>query len=61
MRSWTELNDKLREATEKDCADMLTKEKKTKSPRLQFLLRIYGRFNKLRTRRERRELIGGLK
>ncbi len=56
--SWRDLNKKLKTATEEQCAEMLKKEKKGPK-RLQHLLRIYGRFNKLRTNRERIELFGG--
>lgn len=55
LAKWLELNKYLKTATEQQCSALLDEELCGKS-RLQFILRIYGRFNSLRTRRERREL-----
>lgn len=54
--TWLELQDKLAKAKEKDCLTLLEAEK-TGKQRVQYLLRIYGRFNVLRTKRERTELL----
>ena len=56
LSSWPVLNAKLREATEKECYRLMLLEAQHKR-RLQFLLRIYGRYNKLRGERERRGLL----
>lgn len=53
--TWTSLNAKLKEVSEKEAADMLTHERKGKR-RLQFMMRMHGRFNSLRTARERKEI-----
>lgn len=55
--SWLHLNAKLKDANESSCLELLQLEK-TYKKRPHFLLRIYGRFNKLRSERERRELLG---
>lgn len=55
--SWLDLNARLKDANEKSCEELLQIEK-TYKKRPHFLLRIYGRFNKLRSERERRELLG---
>ncbi len=54
--NWTELNRALLTASEEGCAALLATE--LAGPRrVAFLLRIHGRFNKLRARREREELL----
>jgi hypothetical protein len=54
--TWLQLQDKLAKATEKQCM-VLLKEEQDGKKRVQYLLRIYGRFNVLRTTRERSELL----
>lgn len=54
--TWDELNAKLRTVDEKECERLLRAERAGKA-RTQYLLRIYGRFNVLRTERERREML----
>lgn len=56
LKTWTGLNDYLRSASETQCAELLEKEDKGKR-RVQFLLRIYGRYNRIRSDRERRALL----
>jgi hypothetical protein len=58
LEDWENLNEALRRATEEDARRMLFAERKGKR-RLQYLLRIYGRFNRLRAVRERAELASG--
>ncbi len=55
-QTWLELQESLKVATEEDCQTLLKQEKKGRQ-RVQYLLRIYGRFNVLRTERERSELL----
>jgi endonuclease III-like uncharacterized protein len=57
LANWEALNQGLKNLKEDDLLYLLQKEKKGKR-RLQFLIRIYGSYNKLRTRRERSELAG---
>ena len=59
LRNWGALNEALRKATEQQCQQLLAAERKGKR-RLQFLLRIYGRYNRLRTIRERKAIAKGL-
>lgn len=54
--NWKEMNAKLVAADERGCWEML-KEEKLAARRTYFLLRIYGKANKLRTLRERAELL----
>lgn len=56
LSNWKSLNDFLRNATEQQCTELLKQEKKGKA-RVQFLIRIHGRFNVLRAERERGELL----
>lgn len=56
LTNWETCNDFLRAATEKEAEAMLTMEKGGKR-RVQYLLRIYARFNRERARRERSELL----
>lgn len=58
LGSWTALNDVLRGASEEACAGLLRVECAGKQ-RVQYMLRIHARYNKLRAERERRELVGG--
>lgn len=55
LRSWQGLNAHIRELTEVQALSLLEMEKKGKR-RLGFLMRLYGRFNTMRTIRERQEL-----
>jgi hypothetical protein len=57
LANWGALQEALREVSEEECWRLLAEEKAGKN-RVQFLLRIYGRANRLRTERERRELMG---
>jgi len=52
---WLELLNQLRNASEKECADLLESEKHGRR-RFNYLMRIFMRYNKLRYQRERREL-----
>lgn len=52
---WGTLNKHIQTLTEKECAALLEREKNGDN-RLSFVLRIYGRLNKLRNKRERKEL-----
>lgn len=56
LTNWETCNDFLRNATEEDAGLMLKTEKAGKR-RVQYLLRIYARFNRERARRERSELL----
>ena len=56
LANWADLNANLGGCDESQCWALLAAEKQGKA-RIQFLLRIYGRANKLRTQRERQELI----
>lgn len=55
-RTWKSLNEFLSAATE-DQANALLQRERAGSRRLQFMIRCYGRYNKLRQERERKELI----
>jgi hypothetical protein len=55
--TWLELNDILREADEGTCARLLKEEQRRKSPRIEYLRRIYSRLNRVRADRERKELV----
>lgn len=55
LKSWRELNQFIRTATENQCNELLDKEKSTLNRRL-FIRRIHSRLNKVRADRERREL-----
>lgn len=57
LANWNSLNEKLQstKTTEEDCWKLL-KSERAGPRRLQFMLRIYGRANKLRTERERKEI-----
>lgn len=56
LRNFRTLNAVLKCATEEECEILLTEEKQNER-RHEFLVRIYGRMNKLRSTRERLELI----
>lgn len=56
LQNFRTLNAVLKDANEEECATLLRHEKEH-GKRHEFLIRIYGRFNKLRATRERLELI----
>jgi hypothetical protein len=56
LRNFRTLNAVLKCATEEECEILLLEEKQNER-RHEFLVRIYGRLNKLRATRERLELI----
>lgn len=56
LENWTNLNLALRSIDEAQAKKLLSKEREGKK-RINFLLRIYGRYNRLRSDRERRELL----
>jgi hypothetical protein len=56
MANWTTCNEFLRDATEDQAAAALKFEQQNKK-RLQYLLRIHSRMNKVRAERERAELL----
>lgn len=56
LNSWVELNKALKKMKEKECWALLKTEKEG-SKRAPFLIRIFGRANKLRMERERNELL----
>lgn len=58
LQDWVTLNDNIMDKTEEECFKLLTRAKKEKKG-VSFLLRIYGRYNVLRTLRERSELVKG--
>lgn len=55
LQNWQSLQEALPHLTEKQCWDLLETER-AGHRRVQFLLRLYGRANKLRGKRERRNL-----
>jgi len=55
LATWHSMNAFMAEATEEE-AKLLLMDELDHGRRLQFLIRIYGRFSKLRTKRERYEL-----
>lgn len=55
LRTWELLNAKIRKASEGDCQRYLQAELAGRH-RLQFVLRIFSRFNRMRAARERKEL-----
>lgn len=56
LATWVDLNEALRNVNETECWTLLKAEQAGKR-RVQFLLRIYGRANRLRTERERNALL----
>ena len=54
--TWETLNAKIKQLSEEE-VEQLLKLERTGQRRTQFLLRLYGRYNTLRTVRERRELM----
>lgn len=59
VSSWPAFNDFLREATEEEALRLMELERLGRA-RLQFLLRAYSRYNAMRARRERRELLAAV-
>lgn len=55
--NWHSLNDVILTATEDEIYKMMQAERKGLR-RISILLRLYGRYNKLRSQRERIELLG---
>jgi len=62
LQNWPSLNDALRSATKTEALELLVFEQAGQR-RVQYLLRIYGRYNLLRAKEERAELLksSGLK
>lgn len=56
LRTWAGLNEHINTLDEAECWALLAAEKKGKR-RVSFMLRIYGRANRLRTESERKELV----
>lgn len=55
LGNWTRLNEVIMQLTEKEVADLLEHERNNRA-RLRAMLRIYNRYSKLRSQREKREL-----
>jgi len=58
LRDWSALNVRLMSMTETETEELLNFERSTKA-RLRVMLRIYHRFSKLRSAREKAEIGGG--
>lgn len=58
LENWAVLNEHVKSLTEKTVFNLLKREYKN-GKRPQFLLRLYGRYNTLRTAREREEIMQG--
>ena len=56
LDTWKSLNDGIQDLEEEQVKALLEYERDNLK-RIQFLLRIYGRYNTLRTIRERKELV----
>lgn len=56
LDNWKALNTRIKTISEEECEQLLTLERQGEA-RPQFILRIYGRYNTLRTLRERKELM----
>lgn len=54
-KTWRDINAELSEANEQRCKELLDEERSGENRQL-FVIRIYGRYAKLRAQRERREL-----
>ena len=57
LANWAAVNDFLRDASEEEAAILLKQEQEGQR-RVQYLMRIYARFNRCRGKRERSELLG---
>lgn len=60
LSSWASCNNYLRDATEEQAKKLLLLEQ-SRGCRIQFLLRIHARYNKMRGQRERAGLLQGCK
>ena len=58
LSDWRKMNEFIQAHTEEECWKLLKEEQKG-GKRLDYLLRIYGRANKLRSTRERRAIAAG--
>lgn len=58
LANWSVLNEHLQELDEETVLKLLKREMKGER-RSQFLIRLYGRYNMERTKRERREVMAG--
>mgnify|MGYP001152037944 CR=1 FL=1 len=58
VETWARLNETIMELTEEDCLTLLKQEMEGQR-RVQVMLRLYGRFNKLRCERERTGILAG--
>lgn len=56
LENWSVLNENVQNLDEETLWKLLQRERKGEK-RTQFLIRLYGRYNKLRTVRERKELL----
>ncbi len=56
LENWAVLNDNIQQLDEATIKALIDKEKKGES-RPQFLIRLHGRYNKLRAIREKKELL----
>lgn len=54
--TWKTLNSALMDMNEQECWDLIEEEKKGQC-RINFMLRVYGRAQKLRSQREQGELL----
>lgn len=59
LSNWTTLNDEINNYSEEEVHEMLDIERTSEKPRDTFMVRLYARYNKLRSNREREEM--GLK
>lgn len=60
LSTWRVLNLEIGKVTEKECWELLEHEKNN-GRRVQVMLRLFGHANKLRTKRERGQLLKGAK
>lgn len=60
LGNWTQLNLVIMQLTEKEVSELLEHERNTRG-RLRVMLRIYNRFSKLRSLREKKELVKDVK
>ncbi len=60
LSDWDTLHDNVKKLDEKTLLELIEKEKKSEA-RPQFLIRLYGRYNKLRGTRERKEMLSSKK
>jgi hypothetical protein len=55
VKTWRDINAELVDANEQRCKEMLDEERNGENRQL-FVIRIYGRYAKLRAARERKEM-----